>query len=352
MSATIPGQGNPASGSVDGDWEIRQVVKASLVRMGLLTREANPAIHRLGGGVSSDIFRVELEDGAVCVKRALPRLRVSAEWWAPVERNHFEQAWMALVAEILPDAVPQVLGVDAEQGLFAMRYLGDETHSSLKALLKRGVVRLETAREIGERIGRIHALTAGSPLVASRFASDSIFESIRIEPYLLATARAHPEFEERLGALASTTLATRVALVHGDVSPKNILVGPLGAVFLDAECAWYGDPAFDLAFCLNHYLLKCLLRPAATGDFLACFDGLTQAYLAQVDWEPSAALEARAAALLPALLLARVDGKSPVEYPRTDEDRDRVRRVASKLLLLPGQQLSRIREIWGRELQS
>jgi Ser/Thr protein kinase RdoA (MazF antagonist) len=201
-------------------------------------------------------------------------------------------------------------------------------------------------------MGRIHAATAGNSLVAKRFASDSIFEAIRIDPYLLATARAHPELEERLTTLASDTLAVRVALVHGDVSPKNILVGPLGPVFLDAECAWYGDPAFDLAFCLNHYLLKCLLRPTAVKDLLTCFDGLAEAYLAQVDWEPPDALQARASALLPALLLARVDGKSPVEYIQTDQERGRVRRVGSKLLLFPAERLDRIREMWRLELQT
>ncbi len=58
--------------------------------------------------------------------------------------------------------------------------------------------------------------------------------------------------------LSAGTLAAKIALVHGDVSPKKVPAGPRGPVFLDAECAWYGDPAFDLAFCLNHLLLKCL----------------------------------------------------------------------------------------------
>jgi Ser/Thr protein kinase RdoA (MazF antagonist) len=99
--------------------------------------------------------------------------------------------------------------------------------------------------------------------------------------------------------------------VHGDVSPKNILVGPRGPVFLDAECAWYGDPAFDLAFCLNHLLLKCIWVPKAAEGFLACFRALSGAYLEK--FSPGN-LEERAARLLPALHLARVDGKSPVEY--------------------------------------
>src|SRR5205085_5858894 len=138
-------------------------------------------------------------------------------------------------------------------------------------------------------------------------------------------------------------------LVHGDVSPKNILVGPAGPVFLDAECAWWGDPAFDLAFCLNHLLLKCLWTPAARDDFLACFDALSESYLAAAEWEPRAALERRAAALLPGLLLARVDGKSPVEYLRDDASRASVRRVARQFLVAPTDRLQVVAAGWRRE---
>src|SRR5262249_22985365 len=144
-----------------------------------------------------------------------------------------------------------------------------------------------------------------------------------------------PDLASRLADLVTVTQANRHALVHGDVSPKNILRGPDGPVFLDAECAWWGDPAFDLAFCLNHLLLKCLWTPSATLGFLACFDALASAYVARVDWESPRALEARSAHLLPGLFLARVDGKSPVEYITEERDKDRVRRVAYDLLLDP-----------------
>ena len=122
--------------------------------------------------------------------------------------------------------------------------------------------------------------------------------------------------------------------MHGDVSPKNILVGPEGPVFLDAECAWWGDPAFDLAFCLNHLLLKCLWTPAARADFLAAFERLADAYLQRVDWEPRGCARASAPPrCCPVCLLARVDGKSPVEYFTDERQRDSVRRVARRFLV-------------------
>ena len=141
-------------------------------------------------------------------------------------------------------------------------------------------------------------------------------------------------------------------MIHGDVSPKNILVGPAGPVFLDAECACIGDPAFDLAFCLNHLLLKSLWNPAARESFNACFEAMAQSYLAGVDWEPAAGLEARAASLLAGLFLARVDGKSPVEYITAEADREGVRRCARGLLIAPPESLKAVLAAWNEELDS
>ena len=126
--------------------------------------------------------------------------------------------------------------------------------------------------------------------------------------------------------------------------------GPAGPVFLDAECAWYGDPAFDLAFCLNHLLLKCLAVPEVAAELLIAFDELRDAYLGGVDWEAHADLEARAASLLPGLFLARVDGKSPVEYVTTDAARERVRRVAVPYVKEPPSALAEVRDAWAREI--
>jgi aminoglycoside phosphotransferase (APT) family kinase protein len=134
------------------------------------------------------------------------------------------------------------------------------------------------------------------------------------------------------------------------VSPKNILVGEAGPVFLDAECAWFGDPAFDLGFVLNHLLLKCLWTPAASAGFLAAFRSLSAAYLGGVSWERRDAIEARIAALLPGLLLARIDGKSPVEYVQAERDKERARRTARRFLLDPSERLEPIAEFWAAEL--
>ncbi len=327
-----------------GDWLI-----PSLTRLGLVRPGETPFIQPLTGGVSSDIYRIDLAGGPVCVKRALPRLKVAADWRAPVERNAYEFAWMRVAGAIEPDAVPEILAEDVVAGLFVMRFLDPADHPLWKAQLRAGIADPATAGAVARRLVGIHASTAGNADIAACFATDSIFHSIRLEPYLLATARAHPDLAAVLAGLAESTAATRKALVHGDVSPKNILVGPLGPVFLDAECAWYGDPAFDLAFCLNHLLLKCLWTPAATVGFLLSFEVLAAAYLQGVRWEPPDGLERRAARLLPGLFLARVDGKSPVEYVSGEEAKNRVRRVARALLADLPERLQTVREAWSRE---
>ncbi len=329
---------------------VERAVIATLRDMGLLPAGAEPRLTPLAGGVSSDIWKVEAGECTLCVKRALPRLRVATEWHAPVERNAYEVAWIEAAGRIVPEAVPRLLGHAPEAGLFAMAYLPPQRYRPWKQELRRGRADPAVAAALGERLQRIHGVTARDPRTLHRFANDRIFRAIRLEPYFEATARAHPDRAAALTELVRATLAHKHCLIHGDVSPKNILLGPRGPVFLDAECACHGDPAFDLAFCLNHLLLKCLWRPPAAPAFLECFRSLAATYLAGVDWEEPGATERRAARLLPGLLLARVDGKSPVEYLTEERDKARVRRVARRLLAKPSGRLANVLTVWAREL--
>ena len=291
--------------------------------------EATP----LAGGVSSDIVLVTTGSGRrFVVKRALARLKVATVWEAPLGRNAAEAQWIRTVTRWLPEAVPTLIAEDPRHGLFVMDYLPTGTHPVWKAELMAGHVDAAFARAVGAAVVGIHRRSTTLPGLARDFANEATFEPIRIEPYLLATARAHPDLAARLEAVAERTLATRLALIHGDVSPKNILHGPRGPVFLDAECACWGDPAFDLAFCLNHLLLKSMLREDRREACLGCFATLTETYLDGVTWEAREAIESRAADLVQAFLLARVDGRSPVEY-LDEAQRDRVRRTARAMLL-------------------
>jgi aminoglycoside phosphotransferase (APT) family kinase protein len=319
---------------------------AVLRRAGLLELGAPPVMQPLTGGVSSDIWRVDIDGKRYCVKRALARLKVAADWRAPIERNNYEAAYMAVVDRLVPGAVPPLLHADAAASALVTRYLEPSAYLLWKTELMEGRIDRKVAKAVGARLGRIHQKTAGDKGIAGQFKSDAIFHAIRLEPYLLATAEAQPMVAGVLRALARRTAATRRVLVHGDVSPKNILIGRLGPILLDAECAWYGDPAFDPAFVLNHLCLKALHRPADARALGDSFTTLANAYLAHVDWEPKAGLEERVASLLPALMLARIDGKSPVEYLKTGKQKADVRAFAIHHLTEPLPRLDAFREAW------
>jgi aminoglycoside phosphotransferase (APT) family kinase protein len=320
-------------------------VLAFLRRHRLAAAGERPHAAALAGGVSSDIWRVDLRDGPIVVKRALPRLRVAQLWEAPVERNRYERRWLEAANAIVPGAAPRVLAGD-DEGFFAMQYLPGLP--VWKAELHAGRAESAFAGDVGRKLAAIHDATARRAEVAADFATDASFHALRLEPYLLAAARVNGAVASRLKNLSDATAKNKLALVHGDVSPKNILVGPQGAVFLDAECAWYGDPAFDLAFCLNHLLLKCLWAPAHKESFLACFDSLLSSYRENLSWERPQDLEQRAASLLPGLLLARVDGKSPAEYLTLDAQRELVRSFATQFLLHPPANLAELRNAWQK----
>ena len=332
---------SPSTGTV------AQWLSDALFKMELVSTHSPVSATALAGGVSSDIYRADLPSGVtVCVKRALAKLKVAADWRAPISRNRWEAEWMRVAGTIAPASVPKVLGEDRDAACFAMEYFPPEHFPTWKALLAAGSIDIAEAARVGDTLGRIHAATADRADVAERFATDDIFYDIRLEPYLMATGRAHPQHAARLAELVETTRRTRRTLVHGDFSPKNILCGSAGPVIVDAECAWFGDPAFDLAFVLNHLLLKGAWHPQWNAQYVDAFRALCAAYLALAVWEPTDELETRAAALLPALLLARIDGKSPVEYISEPAIKDEVRAFASSLLVAPSTRLETIALRW------
>lgn len=317
---------------------------------GLIADGDTPRYTPLTGGVSSDIWRVDLSDRTICIKRALAKLRVADDWFAPISRNATEVAWLETVAKIVPGAAPRVLAHDAEAGMFAMAFIPPEQARTWKELLRDGTTDPAFADAVGRALAAIHARSSEMPELAARFATDDAFHAIRLEPYLETTARRHPDVAAQLNELVAVTAATKVALVHGDVSPKNILVASSGPVFIDAECAWWGDPAFDLAFCLNHFLLKCLWVPANAGGYLACFDAMVAGYRETMPAVFGADTEARAAPLLPGLFLARIDGKSPVEYITDDDAKNMVRDAAQTLLIAPPTELAAVRRHWTKTI--
>lgn len=316
------------------DTEDFREIAAALSAMGLVGEGEQFGIARLSGGVSCDVWRVEVKRRPpVVVKRALERLKVEAEWRAPPQRAATEVAWIRLVAGIEPSWVPKILGEDRARHLFVMEYLPPKTYPVWKNELAAGRIDTAFAVTAGRALARIHAATAGRDDVG--FDNGAQFHALRLEPYLLFTAERHPLLAAAIRDEVARIADARIALMQGDISPKNILCGPAGPVFLDAETACYGDPAFDLAFCLNHFLLKAVWHPQWTNGYAESFAALKAAYLAGVTWEKAHDIDRRTARLLPMLFLARVDGKSPVEYLTDAADKSFVRAAAMQMIVEP-----------------
>jgi 5-methylthioribose kinase len=298
-------------------------------------------VEPLTGGVSSDIVRIRLADGtSYCAKRALQKLKVASDWQAPLERNHYEVAWLRRANAIVPGAAPQVIGEDREHGIALLEYLPADDYVLWKSELLAGRADPHVAVAVADALGRIHAATLNDSTVTAEFPTDHLIDALRLDPYLRFTASRHPDLAEPILAVLATTANTRIALVHGDVSPKNILVSRRDGhpVLLDAECAWYGDPAFDAAFCLNHLVLKSIHLPGLAAILLDAAQAFATRWLGHFPRPLRTGLEARTAALLPCLMLARVDGKSPVEY-LTETARQIVRDRAIPFIRTPAETL-------------
>lgn len=307
-----------------------------LVVAGLASDPVELEFTPLTGGVSSDIWRVTGGLRPICVKRARSQLAVEAEWHVPVERNHFEAEFLRVVGDEVPGLAPELLAEDQTVGLIVLPFLDPDQWQLWKPQLLAGHIDIVAAGAVGTHLGRLARVTRNRPDLARRFDTTALFHELRLDPYLLECARKHPDLAPNLIALSETTASRREALVHGDVSPKNILInGTSGALILDAECAWYGDPAFDLAFVLNHLVLKSVHRPDAAIALRAAIMALLEARAAADAPAQALDVQHRAAALLPALLLARIDGKSPVEYLTDPDKQAAIRAIARHFLRAP-----------------
>jgi len=307
-----------------------------------LAGDGEVVLEPLTGGVSCDVWRVETKTGPIVVKRPLPQLRVAAEWLAPVERGTSEVRWLRRARIVDPAIAPEVLA-ELPGHAFAMRFLPD--CPVWKDELTGGRVDTRFAAEVGRSIAEVHAATANSTGDRDAFPNDVMFRALRVDPFFLHVAQKDAELAPALYALADDLVSRKVALVHGDVSPKNILVSAGGPVFLDAECAVYGDPAFDPAFCITHLLLKAVWLDDAR--LIESAAALVAAYRAGISWEIAEDLLLRAGKLTAGLLVARVDGKSPAPY-LTDAGHRRIVRDRARALILAPQPVDVLVANWKR----
>jgi tRNA A-37 threonylcarbamoyl transferase component Bud32 len=256
---------------------------------------------------------------------------VDDEWWASPTRSDFEFKWLQLAAEFIPGAVPRVIGRNEQANIILMEYLPEDRYGVWRKELLAFRIDPAVAGTLGSLTGLMHQKTAYREEIAREFASDSVFLQTRIDPYFHTVKARHPIAGGAIDERVADLMERKIALVHGDICPKNVLLGPNGPVIIDAECAWYGDPGFDVGFFLSSLLIKAVVFPQHLREFLDTARKFHEAYMQNVTWEPIRGLEGRIAALAPILVLGRVDGKVPVPF-LTAEAGEIVREICVPLI--------------------
>jgi 5-methylthioribose kinase len=320
---------------------------AYLVRRGLVSGDEGVMVRELGGGVSNIVLLAEWPRDPQrrwVVKQSLEKLRVKDDWRSERERIFREAESIQALRPVLGEAaLPRVIHIDRGNFLFVMTAAPAGSLVWKDMLLGRRADG-HVAREAGLLLARMINGSRHNRVLESRFSDRRVFEQLRLDPYYRTTASRHPELGREFENLIETSLGIRVSLVHGDYSPKNLLVRGSRIFLIDFEVIHWGDPAFDAAFLLNHLFLKAFHLPQIDRDFMELirefWNVLTEA-LGSVDFGTlgRSGFEAWAMTHLGGLMLARIDGKSPVEYIQDEETKARVRRAAHRILVDHPQEL-------------
>ena len=287
----------------------------------------NVSCEKLKGGVSSEVILIEEGERRFVFKRALPELQVDAHWPADVERNLIEQDFFRYVSQFMPEEIPKIIYADRQNHFFCMEALGEE-FDCWKNILMNGEFCLQTAEQAGKLLAKLHVKSLGCEKAGKTFDNNANFHDMRIHPYFHATAEKHPKLKSEFAKAASRLKAAKTCLIHGDFSPKNLMVNENKVIIIDAETACYGDPTFDIAFLLSHLTLKSFLFPQQGAIFMQLVESFLEQY--KVNSKEIITLDENwLTDLIQLLLLARVDGMSPVEY-LPESVKNKIRQSATK----------------------
>lgn len=294
----------------------------------------------LAWGVSNIVLRVDTPQRSFVVKQSRKQLRTPIDWFSQLERVWREVNAMRVLETILPDgSVPRVLFEDRENYLFAMEAV-EANHRVWKAELLDGHFDLAVAVRLGKLLAMVHRESAGRTGLLEPLGDRTVFDELRLDPFYryVAETTSDEELARSLRRLIDTTLARQECLVLADFSPKNILLTSSGPVVVDFETAHIGDPGFDIGFFLSHLLLKSVFHRERSAEVLDLAREFWREYVAEA-WSPDCPVEfwrdfdRQCIRHLGACMLARVDGKSRVDYLKEDWQTQLVRSFCRDLLV-------------------
>jgi aminoglycoside phosphotransferase (APT) family kinase protein len=305
-----------------------------LAERGLADDPAALSIRELGGGVSNFVSMIEGPGICWVAKQSLGKLRVKDDWRSSRERVFREAAAIQSLGSILDGAVPHVVHVDRANFLYLMTAAPKGSVVWKQSLLD-GHIRVEVAETAGRLLATMIRASQQEPPFREQFADRTVFDELRIDPYYRTTAARHPECSEALGHLIEDSWKIQTSLVHGDYSPKNMLVQGDSVFLIDFEVVHWGDPAFDSAFLVNHLMLKSFHQPQYAERYFQAARTFWQALVSGLSDAITADFDGMTVRHLGGLMLARMDGKSPAEYIRDEGVKSRVRSTAKRLLTEP-----------------
>ena len=284
------------------------------------------------GGVSCISALIEKSGKTMLVKQGCPKLQVKEEWLADPARMGIEAKATEYYNRYVPKSVPAVLFYDPENHVM-LRDAAPGDCVMWKTDLLNGIFDFEVAKKTMEALAIVHNKCYKDPEVAKDFANDSIFYQLRISPYIEFVLGKYPNLNEYGNVLIKRLKERKLTLVHADYSPKNILVLRNREIcILDFEISHYGDPAFDIAFFTNHIVLKSAHLRQWSAAVLNMLLYMTDTYFNMMDYDDPKKVEEDCIKILAMMMIARIDGKSPVEYIVCEKTKQLVRDMAMRML--------------------
>lgn len=313
------------------DISTEEVLKKYLLEKGIIQSAENSSFHYCKGGVSCTVVFVKTGKKEMIVKQGLAQLKTKEVWLCDPNRMNIEQRSNQIYHELLPDCAPEVYFYDAENYIYGREALPEDWHMWKEELLA-GILNFPTAQKVITALLTVHSKCANQKNIAEEFDNNQIFYNLRISPYFEFTLGKYPELKSFAEPLIHMLMNEKITLIHGDFSPKNILTDGKHVSILDYEVAHYGHPSFDLAFFSTHFLLKAVKNKAYAPSYLNMLRYMMNIYFNGCNYVDKKAVEHAYIRLQALMLLARVDGKSPVEYITEESDKNLIRACAFEIV--------------------
>lgn len=313
------------------DISVKENLLQYLLEKDLITDSQKVQVHYFSGGVSGTVAMVCGNEGKMLVKQAMGKLKVRDLWECDPKRIQVEHNALLVYEKIIPDCVPRPISYDEKNYIMIREAVPEDWHMWKEELLD-GELNYQVAEKAIRALFTIHNRTAASDEARAQFRDSQFFYFLRINPYIEHVVEKYPFLKNRAQQVIDFLMDQKIALIHGDYSPKNILTRDAQICILDMEVAYFGNPCFDVAFFANHFLLKAVRRKEWGPGYLAMLRYMMRLYFSNITYMDPTTVEEQTVRTLGFLFLARIDGKSPVEYLTNENDKELVRKLAVTML--------------------